>query len=366
MVFLPQDAAQAAKSKEILEASIVAEGLTVLGWRDVPVDKAVVGRMAKATEPGIQQVLVNGATGDELERKLYVARKTAEGAAAAADAAMPGIAENFYVCTLSSRTIVYKGMLRSVVVGQFFEDLRDPDFVAQFCIYHRRFSTNTVPKWPLAQPMRFLGHNGEINTLQGNLNWMASKEADMTHPVWEGREAELRPICNPAASDSANLDRVAELLVQSGRPVAETMMLLVPEVGFADTILGRYHTGRYQILPDTILPDTSLIDTLLSYTTCVHYLTLYCPIPACPTPDWPIPVWQHHTGQHRLQSLPFRRHHTVNATVCVLCFRFQTVDTRLSTRHCPEPAPRTRAFMSFSRACAATLNPQRSTLHFQW
>jgi len=229
MVFLPQDAAQAAKSKEILEASIVAEGLTVLGWRDVPVDKAVVGRMAKATEPGIQQVLVNGATGDELERKLYVARKTAEGAAAAADASMPGIAENFYVCTLSSRTIVYKGMLRSVVVGQFFEDLRDPDFVAQFCIYHRRFSTNTVPKWPLAQPMRFLGHNGEINTLQGNLNWMASKEADMTHPVWEGREAELRPICNPAASDSANLDRVAELLVQSGRPVAETMMLLVPE-----------------------------------------------------------------------------------------------------------------------------------------
>lgn len=184
---------------------------------------------AKATEPVIQQVLVNGAEGDELERKLYLARKTAERAAAAADAAMPGIAENFYVCTLSSRTIVYKGMLRSVVVGQFYEDLKDEDFEAQFCIYHRRFSTNTVPKWPLAQPMRFLGHNGEINTLQGNLNWMASKEADMTHPVWEGREAELRPICNPAASDSANLDRVAELLVKSGRPVAETMMLLVPE-----------------------------------------------------------------------------------------------------------------------------------------
>jgi glutamate synthase (ferredoxin) len=97
------------------------------------------------------------------------------GAAAACDAAMPGIAENFYVCTLSSRTIVYKGMLRSVVVGQFYEDLQDEDFEAQFCIYHRRFSTNTVPKWPLAQPMRFLGHNGEINTLQGNLNWMASK-----------------------------------------------------------------------------------------------------------------------------------------------------------------------------------------------
>ena len=229
MVFLPQDKAQAAKGRETLEASIKAEGLTVLGWRAVPVNKDVVGRMAKATEPVIEQVLVGGAEGDELERKLYVARKTAEKAAAGLDAEMPGIAENFYVCTMSGRTIVYKGMLRSAVVGAFYLDLQDEDFEAQFCIYHRRFSTNTVPKWPLAQPMRFLGHNGEINTLQGNLNWMASKEADMTHPVWEGREAELRPICNPAASDSANLDRVAELLVKSGRPVAETMMLLVPE-----------------------------------------------------------------------------------------------------------------------------------------
>ena len=229
MVFLPQDEAQAAKGKEILEAAISAEGLTVLGWREVPVDKDVVGRMAKDTEPVIEQVLVNGAEGDELERKLFVARKTAEKTAAGLDAEMPGIAENFYVCTMSGRTIVYKGMLRSAVVGEFYLDLKDEDFEAQFCIYHRRFSTNTVPKWPLAQPMRFLGHNGEINTLQGNLNWMASKEADMTHPVWDGREDELRPICNPAASDSANLDRVAELLVKSGRPVAETMMLLVPE-----------------------------------------------------------------------------------------------------------------------------------------
>eukprot|EP00227_Mantoniella_beaufortii_P014044 CAMPEP_0197590982 /NCGR_PEP_ID=MMETSP1326-20131121/12420_1 /TAXON_ID=1155430 /ORGANISM="Genus nov. species nov., Strain RCC2288" /LENGTH=1645 /DNA_ID=CAMNT_0043156305 /DNA_START=169 /DNA_END=5106 /DNA_ORIENTATION=+ len=229
MVFLPQDPAQAAQSKEILEKSIAAEGLKVLGWRDVPVNKAVVGRMAAATEPTIVMVMVNGAAGDELERKLYLARKTAEKAAAAADAKAPGISENFYVASFSGRTIVYKGMLRSAVVGQFYLDLQNPEFEAQFCIYHRRFSTNTNPKWPLAQPMRFLGHNGEINTLQGNLNWMASKEADMTHPVWSGREGELRPICNPAASDSANLDRVAELMVQSGRPVAETMMVLVPE-----------------------------------------------------------------------------------------------------------------------------------------
>ena len=229
MVFLPQDEAQAKKSREILNECVEAEGLTVLGWREVPVNKNVVGRMAKATEPVIEQILVGGAKEDDLERKLFVARKLAEKKSAAINSEMPGIAENFYVCTMSGRTIVYKGMLRSAVVGEFYEDLKNDDFQAQFCIYHRRFSTNTVPKWPLAQPMRFLGHNGEINTLQGNLNWMASREADMTHPVWEGREPELRPICNPAASDSANLDRVAELLVKSGRPVAETMMLLVPE-----------------------------------------------------------------------------------------------------------------------------------------
>ena len=229
MVFLPQDEAQAKKSREILNECVEAEGLTVLGWREVPVNKNVVGRMAKATEPVIEQILVGGAEEDDLERKLFVARKLAEKKSAAINSEMPGIAEDFYVCTMSGRTIVYKGMLRSAVVGEFYEDLKNDDFQAQFCIYHRRFSTNTVPKWPLAQPMRFLGHNGEINTLQGNLNWMASREADMTHPVWEGREPELRPICNPAASDSANLDRVAELLVKSGRPVAETMMLLVPE-----------------------------------------------------------------------------------------------------------------------------------------
>ena len=229
MVFLPQDEAQAKKSREILNECVEAEGLTVLGWREVPVNKNVVGRMAKATEPVIEQILIGGAEEDDLERKLFVARKLAEKKSAAINSEMPGIAENFYVCTMSGRTIVYKGMLRSAVVGEFYEDLKNDDFQAQFCIYHRRFSTNTVPKWPLAQPMRFLGHNGEINTLQGNLNWMASREADMTHPVWEGREPELRPICNPAASDSANLDRVAELLVKSGRPVAETMMLLVPE-----------------------------------------------------------------------------------------------------------------------------------------
>ena len=227
MTFLPNDAGKRSKAKAEIEKAIVAEGLKVLGWREVPTKNEIVGPMAKITQPTIEQCLIDGAgvTGDELERKLYFARKNAEKARAGN---MDDL-EDLYVCTMSCRTIVYKGMLRSAVVGQFFLDLQDKNYVSSFSIYHRRFSTNTTPKWPLAQPMRFLGHNGEINTLQGNLNWMASNEAKMTNPIWEGREQEFRPLCDPAASDSANLDRVAELLVKTGREPEETMMLLVPE-----------------------------------------------------------------------------------------------------------------------------------------
>ncbi|CAL6283334.1 unnamed protein product [Bathycoccus prasinos] len=227
MTFLPTDKGKRTKAKAELEKAIAAEGLKVLGWRDVPTKNDIVGPMAKITQPAIEQCLIDGAgaTGDELERKLYFARKNAEKVRLGNMADL----EDMYVCTMSCRTIVYKGMLRSAVVGQFFLDLQDKDYVSSFSIYHRRFSTNTTPKWPLAQPMRFLGHNGEINTLQGNLNWMASNEAKMTNAIWGGREQEFRPLCDPAASDSANLDRVAELLVKTGREPEETMMLLVPE-----------------------------------------------------------------------------------------------------------------------------------------
>ena len=245
MCMLPTDAAAAANAKKLLEESCVAEGLEVLGWRAVPVDSSVVGPLAKMTCPVHEQILVAGAgvTGEELERKLFIARKTCEKKAAAA-----GMEESFYICTMGSRTIVYKGMLRSAVLGKYYKDLEDPDYETQFSIYHRRFSTNTTPKWPLSQPMRFLGHNGEINTLQGNLNWMASKEADMANPIWGGREPEFRPICSPAASDSANLDRVAELLVQTGREPTETMMLLVPEAHRNHPELDRTFPGGARLL----------------------------------------------------------------------------------------------------------------------
>ncbi|KAK3249813.1 hypothetical protein CYMTET_40777 [Cymbomonas tetramitiformis] len=228
MIFLPQEEEKAAEARAITESVLADEGLKLLAWRKVPVVDEVVGEYAKATQPIIEQIIVestSGCTEDELERALMMARKVIE----KKTSGDPVLAENFYFCSFSGRTIVYKGMLRSVVVGAFYKDLKDPLYTTAFAIYHRRFSTNTTPKWPLAQPMRILGHNGEINTLQGNLNWMASREALMTAPVWEGREPELRPICNTLMSDSANLDRTAEMYYRSGTPLDQTLMLLVPE-----------------------------------------------------------------------------------------------------------------------------------------
>jgi glutamate synthase (ferredoxin) len=230
MLFLPNDDALEAESRALVEEVAGAEGLKVLGWRAVPVDAAVVGRLARATQPRVWQVLVEGRAGragDDLERDLFLARKALERAKAAR--LPPAAAADLYACSFSSRTVVYKGMLQASALGLFYKDLADPDFQTAFAIYHRRFSTNTVPKWPLAQPMRFLGHNGEINTLQGNFNWVASREGELAHPAWAGREAELAPLCDMGVSDSANLDRVAELLVRTGREPAEALMALVPE-----------------------------------------------------------------------------------------------------------------------------------------
>ncbi|KAF5828828.1 hypothetical protein DUNSADRAFT_16998 [Dunaliella salina] len=173
MIFMPNDDALEAQSKAIYEANIAKEGMQLLGWRQVPVKHEVVGRFAKATQPRVWQVMVGGkpgVVGDELERELFVLRKAVE---AEKDAKLPADkASDFYTCSLSNRTIIYKGMLRSVVVGQFYQDLKNPAFETSFAIYHRRFSTNTTPKWPLAQPMRILGHNGESLLLDGSGHWV--------------------------------------------------------------------------------------------------------------------------------------------------------------------------------------------------
>lgn len=223
MVFLPQDSNERAAEKAHVEQVVKAENLTVLGWREVPVKPEVLGVQARGNQPHIEQIMVispEGLSGDALDRVLYIARSRIG----------KRLADNFYICSFSCRTIVYKGMVRSVVLGQFYADLQNPDYISQFAVYHRRFSTNTMPKWPLAQPMRLLGHNGEINTLIGNINSMATREVHLQVPGWTASELEaLTPIVNTANSDSYNLDSTLELLVRTGRSPLEAAMILVPE-----------------------------------------------------------------------------------------------------------------------------------------
>ncbi|KAJ0978765.1 hypothetical protein J5N97_014239 [Dioscorea zingiberensis] len=228
MVFLPKDEIFKDEAKAVITKTFKNEGVEVLGWRPVPVNTNVVGYYAKETMPNIQQVLVKvpkEENADDIERELYICRKLVEKASKS-----EVWQDELYFCSLSNQTIVYKGMLRSEVLGQFYLDLKNDLYTSAFAIYHRRYSTNTSPRWPLAQPMRLLGHNGEINTIQGNLNWMQSREATIKSPVWRGRENEIRPYGNPKASDSANLDSAAELLLRSGRSPAEALMLLVPRL----------------------------------------------------------------------------------------------------------------------------------------
>lgn len=223
MVFLPQEPSAREVAKGYVEEVIRAEQLTVLGWREVPVKPEVLGIQARNNQPHMEQILVTcstGCSGDELDRRLYIARSTVG----------KKLADDFYICSFSCRTIVYKGMVRSVVLGEFYLDLQNPAYQSNFAVYHRRFSTNTMPKWPLAQPMRLLGHNGEINTLLGNINWMTARERNLQAQGWTTEELQsLTPIVNAANSDSYNLDSVMELLVRTGRSPLEAAMILVPE-----------------------------------------------------------------------------------------------------------------------------------------
>ncbi|MBD2102453.1 glutamate synthase large subunit [Leptolyngbya sp. FACHB-261] len=228
MVFLPPHAEAAEAARQVITAALAEEGFQVLGWRVVPVRPEVLGPQARANQPHIEQVVVQASNlqGDELERMLFLARKKIENRIAQQ---YPDWSADFYIPSLSGRTVVYKGMVRSIVLGEFYEDLKNPQYKSAFAAYHRRFSTNTLPKWPLAQPMRYLGHNGEINTLLGNANWMMAREPNLSHPCWAERIEELKPIVKLDNSDSATLDNVLELLVQSGRTPLQALMMLIPE-----------------------------------------------------------------------------------------------------------------------------------------
>ncbi|CUH85063.1 glutamate synthase large subunit [Thalassovita mediterranea] len=226
-VFLPRtDFGAQEKCRTIVETEVLRMGHYIYGWRHVPVDVSCLGDKANATRPEIEQILISNAkdiTEEEFERELYVIRRRIEKAATAA-----GI-NGMYLCSLSCRSIIYKGMMLAEQVADFYPDLKDERFESAFAIYHQRYSTNTFPEWWLAQPFRMLAHNGEINTLKGNVNWMKSHEIRMASGAFGDLAEDIKPIIPAGSSDSAALDSVFEVLVRAGRnaPMAKTM--LVPE-----------------------------------------------------------------------------------------------------------------------------------------
>ncbi|MBT0957600.1 glutamate synthase large subunit [Alphaproteobacteria bacterium KMM 3653] len=226
-VFLPRtDFGAQERARTILETEVLRMGYYIYGWRHVPVEVECLGEKANATRPEIEQILISNAKGvdeETFERELYIIRRRIEKAALAAN--VPG----FYICSLSCRSIIYKGMMLAEQVAEFYPDLMDERFESAFALYHQRYSTNTFPQWWLAQPFRMLAHNGEINTIRGNLNWMRSHEIRMASSAFGDAAEDIKPIVASGSSDSAALDAVFEVLVRAGRnaPMAKTM--LVPE-----------------------------------------------------------------------------------------------------------------------------------------
>jgi glutamate synthase (NADPH/NADH) large chain len=229
MCFLPVEKGQRLQAEGILERIIQEEGLSVLGWRDAPVEGDAIGRVARASQPYIEQIFVGRAPDmdeDAFERKLYVVRKLAEKEIAESDIEDKHF---FYIPSLSARTIVYKGLLLAPQITNFYGELSDPDVESALCLVHQRFSTNTFPSWQLAHPYRYVAHNGEINTLKGNVAWMHARQSILQSPLFGDDLQKLFPIIAPGGSDSANFDNAVELLFQAGRSIPHVMAMLIPE-----------------------------------------------------------------------------------------------------------------------------------------
>ncbi|MBM3857537.1 MAG: glutamate synthase large subunit, partial [Verrucomicrobia bacterium] len=226
MMFLPhQNLYAQARAKAITEEVVKKRGLFLFGWRPVPILPHVLGSKAFSTIPTIEQVLMGrpaGMSDDDFERRLFLARNEIEDRVAADKIV------DFYICSFSHRTLVYKGLLVAASLEKFYPDLADPDFETALCVYHQRYSTNTFPTWPLAHPFRMLSHNGEINTVRGNRNWTKAREAEIKADFWGNDVDFLKPIIQSGGSDSASLDNVLEILTMSGRSLLEAMTLLVP------------------------------------------------------------------------------------------------------------------------------------------
>jgi glutamate synthase domain-containing protein 2/glutamate synthase domain-containing protein 1/glutamate synthase domain-containing protein 3 len=247
MVFLPLDPAKRAKCEAVFEQIVRDEGQLLLGWRTVPINENECGVIARRALPAVRQVFIGrGARAgdrDALERKLYVIRKRAYNAALKLGLVAPDL---FYFCSLSSSTVVYKGQLISHQIPDFYPDLRDPAVETALCMVHQRFSTNTFPSWDRAHPYRFLCHNGEINTLRGNINWMHAREKQFASPLFGDDIQKLRPIIEPASSDSGMFDNCLELLVRTGRSLPHAVMMMIPEAWQNDRQMSASKRGFYQ------------------------------------------------------------------------------------------------------------------------
>jgi glutamate synthase (NADPH/NADH) large chain len=238
MCFFSRDPAKCRHQQAILEAAVMHHGQRVLGWRTVPFDGSALGPIARDTQPSIRQLFIGRTCVlEKFERVLYIIRKRA-GRSANSD--------EFYIASLSSRTVVYKGLMLAEQVGAFYSDLSDPRTVSKLCMVHSRFSTNTFPAWERAHPYRLIAHNGEINTLRGNSAWMSAREALLKSDFFKGTIEDFKPIIRAGGSDSAALDNVVDFLLASGRSLPHVMMMLVPEAWALDSEMSEEKKGFYE------------------------------------------------------------------------------------------------------------------------
>ncbi len=248
MIFMPKEHASRLACEQEMERAIKAEGQILLGWRDVPVNKEMpMSPAVRETEPVIRQVFIGRGSDvivqDSLERKLYVIRKTAS---ARVQSLKLKHSSEYYVPSMSTRTIVYKGLLLADQVGTYFLDLQDPRCVSALGLVHQRFSTNTFPEWPLAHPYRYVAHNGEINTVKGNYNWMKAREGVMSSPVLGNDLKKLYPISLPGQSDTAVFDNCLELLTMAGYPISHAVMMMIPEPWEQHTLMDERRRAFYE------------------------------------------------------------------------------------------------------------------------
>ncbi|HEY8126295.1 MAG TPA: glutamate synthase central domain-containing protein, partial [Methylocystis sp.] len=244
--FLPRDPETRASARGIIEKSVKEEGLVVLGWRDLPIDSSDLGEAVKAVEPHHAQLFIgrgqNVADADIFERRIYLARKAASNEIYR----LGNGGREFYAVSVSSRTIVYKGMVLVSQLGEYFVDLKDARFVSALALVHQRFATNTFPSWRLAHPYRFVAHNGEINTLRGNLNWMAARQASVSSPLFGDGISKLWPISYEGQSDTACFDNALEFLVRGGYSLAHAVMMLIPEAWAGNPLMDADRKAFYE------------------------------------------------------------------------------------------------------------------------